>query len=77
MVSLKRGIRRFHVVVRVQWTSKKCTKKCDASAELMFFDVVVAFVGLKLPINRLRMDVSSDFLCLSKNTKLPSSRLIE
>ena len=49
----------------------------QVSAELLFFDVVVAFVGLKLPIDRLRMDVSSDLLCLSKNTKLPSSRLIE
>ena len=27
--SIKRQIRRFHVVV-VQWTSKKCTKKRDA-----------------------------------------------
>ena len=33
--SKKRQIRRFHVVV-VQWTSKKCTKKRDASAELLF-----------------------------------------
>lgn len=49
----------------------------QVSAELLFFDVVVAFVGLKLPFDRLRMDVSSDLLCLSKNTKLPSSRLIE
>ena len=34
--SIKRQIRRFHVVV-VQWTSKKCTKKCDAGAELLFW----------------------------------------
>ena len=33
--SIKRQIRRFHVVV-VQWTSKKCTKKRDARAELLF-----------------------------------------
>ena len=32
----------------------------QVSAELLFFDVVVAFVGLKLPFDRLRMDVSSD-----------------
>ena len=45
--SIKRRIGRFHVVV-VQWTSKKCTKKRDARAELLFwswnqlfFDVVV------------------------------------
>ena len=33
--SIKRQIRRFHVVA-VQWTSKKCTKKRDARAELLF-----------------------------------------
>ena len=45
--SIKRRIGRFHVVV-VQWTSKKCTEKRDARAELLFwswnelfFDVVV------------------------------------
>ena len=32
--SIKRQIRRFYVVV-VQWTSKKCTKKRDARAELL------------------------------------------
>ena len=31
----KTSNRRFHVVV-VQWTSKKCTKKRDARAELLF-----------------------------------------
>ena len=41
---------RFHVVV-VQWTSKKCTKKCDACAETLFcslkqlfFEVVIVIV---------------------------------
>ena len=34
--SIKRRIGRFHVVV-VQWTSKKCTKKRDARAELLFY----------------------------------------
>ena len=33
--SIKRQIRRFHVIV-VQWTSKKCTKNRDARAELLF-----------------------------------------
>ena len=33
--SIKRRIRWFYVVV-VQWTSKKCTKKRDARAELFF-----------------------------------------
>ena len=33
--SIKRRIMRFYVVV-VQWTSKKCTKKHDARAELLF-----------------------------------------
>ena len=32
---INRQIRKFHIVV-VQWTSKKCTKKCDAHAELLF-----------------------------------------
>ena len=34
-MSMKREIRRFHVVV-VQRTSKKCTKMRDARAELLF-----------------------------------------
>ena len=33
--SIKRRLGRFHVVV-VRWTSKKCTKKRDAHAELLF-----------------------------------------
>ena len=32
---LEWSIRRFHVVV-VNWTSKKCTKKRDARADLLF-----------------------------------------
>ena len=32
---IKRCIKRFHFVV-VQWTSKKRTKMCDASAGLLF-----------------------------------------
>ena len=48
--SMKRQIRRFHVVV-VKWTSKKCTKKRDARVERLFwslnllcFEVVVVVV---------------------------------
>ena len=45
--SIKRQIRRFHVVV-VQWTSKKCTKMGDARADwaycFFFFEVVVVVV---------------------------------
>ena len=37
-VPIKRQIRRFHVVV-VQWTSKKCTKKREARAELLFWSL--------------------------------------
>ena len=36
--SKKRQIRRFHVVV-VQWTLKKCTKKGDVRAELLFLSL--------------------------------------
>ena len=36
--SIKRQIRRFHMVV-MQWTSKKCTKKRDARAELLFWSL--------------------------------------
>ena len=56
--SIKRQIRRFHVVV-VWWTSEKCTKKRDARAELLFgswnllffeaVDVVVVVVVAKAP----------------------------
>ena len=41
MFSIKRSIR-FHVVV-VQWTSKKCTKKRDARAELLFWSLNLLF----------------------------------
>ena len=34
--SIKRRIGRFHVVV-LQWTLKKCTKKRDTRAELLFW----------------------------------------
>ena len=34
--SIRREIRHFHVVV-VQKRAKKCTKKCDARAKLLFF----------------------------------------
>ena len=40
--SIKRQIRRFYVVV-VQWTSKKCTKKGDARAELLFWSLNLFF----------------------------------
>ena len=40
--SIKRQIRRFHVIV-VQWTSKKCTKKRDARAELLFWSLNLLF----------------------------------
>ena len=40
--SIKRQIRRFHVVV-VQWTSKECTKKRDAPAELLFWSLNLLF----------------------------------
>ena len=40
--SIKRQIRSFHVVV-VQWTSKKCTKKRDARAELLFWSLNLLF----------------------------------
>ena len=55
--SIKRQIRSFLVVV-VQWTSKKCTKKRDARAELLFWSlnllslevvVVVVVVVAKAP----------------------------
>ena len=41
-MSIKREIRRFHVVV-VQRTSKKCTKMRDARAELLFWSLKPGF----------------------------------
>ena len=40
--SIKRQIRRFHVVV-VQWTSRKRTKKRNARAELLFWSLNLLF----------------------------------
>ena len=45
--SIKRQIGRFHVVV-VQWTSKKCTKKRDARAELLFWSLKLLFFWSRL-----------------------------
>ena len=42
--SIKRQIRRFHVVV-VQWTSKKYTKKHDALAELWSLNLFFFFLS--------------------------------
>ena len=39
MSAITRQIRRFHVVV-VQWTSKKCTKKRDVRAKLLFLIII-------------------------------------
>ena len=39
---IKRQIRSFRVVV-VKWTSKKCTEKRDASAELLFWSLNLLF----------------------------------
>ena len=41
MSSIKREIRHFHDVV-IQKRAKKCIKKRDARAKLLFFDVLVA-----------------------------------
>ena len=41
--SIKRQIRRFHVVV-VQLTSRKCTKKRDARAKLLFWSLIKPIV---------------------------------
>ena len=38
----KRQISKFHVVV-VQWTSKRCIKKRDARAELLFWSLNLLF----------------------------------
>ena len=40
--SIKRQIRKFHVVV-VQLTLKKCTKKRDAREELLFWSLNLLF----------------------------------
>ena len=40
--SIKRQIRRFHVVI-VQWTSRKWTKKRGARAELLFWSLKLLF----------------------------------
>ena len=40
--SIKRQIRRFHVVFG-EWTSKKCTEKRDARGELLFWSLNLLF----------------------------------
>ena len=43
---------RFHVVV-VHWTSKKCTKKRDARAELWVYSIVFYVVVVILFVSQL------------------------
>ena len=40
--SIKRQIRKFRVVV-VQWMSKRCTKKHDVHAQLLFWSLNLLF----------------------------------
>ena len=58
--SIKRQIRRFCVVV-VQWTSKKCTKKRDARAELLFWSLIkpIVFWSRRCGCRRRRSCLSS------------------
>ena len=58
--SIKRQIRRFHVVV-VQLTSKKCTKKRDARAELLFWSLIkpIVFWSRRCGCRRRRSCLSS------------------
>ena len=58
--SIKRQIRRFHVVV-VQLTSKKCTKKRDARAQLLFWSLIkpIVFWSRRCGCRRRRSCLSS------------------
>ena len=56
--SIKRQIRRFHVVV-VQLTSKKCTKKRDAREELLFWSLIKPVVFWSRRCGRRRSCLSS------------------
>ena len=58
--SIKRQIRRFHVVV-VQLTSKKCIKKRDARAELLFWSLIkpIVFESRRCGRRRRRSCLSS------------------
>ena len=42
--SFERKIRKFHMVVHVKETAKKCTKKCDAGAKLLFYLLNLLFL---------------------------------
>ena len=61
MFSIKRSIRRFHVVV-VQWTSKKCTKKRDARAELLFWSLIKPIVFWSRRCGRRRRSCLSSLM---------------
>ena len=50
--STNHPIKRFHVVV-VHWTSKKCTKKRDARAELWVCSIVFYVVVVILFVSQL------------------------
>ena len=63
--SIKRQIRRFHVVI-VQWTSRKWTKKRGARAELLFWSLKLLFFWSRR-CGRRRSCLSSLFLLSQKN----------
>ena len=59
--SIKRQIRRFHVVF-VQLTSKKCTKKRDARAELLFWSLIKPIVFWSRRCGRRRRSCLSSLM---------------
>ena len=81
VTTLKRQIRRFHVVV-VQWTSKKCAKKRDARAELLFWSLNLLFFWSRRCGRRrgcLSSLFSAVFSCLvhfARRTKKKKSLLV-
>ena len=69
--SIKRQTRGFHVVV-AQWTSKKCTKKRDSRAELLFGSLNLLFLWSRR-CGRLRSCLSS--LLITTRTKMIMAKL--
>ena len=68
-VYVNRQIRRFHVVV-VQWTSKKCTKRRDAPAELLFWLLNLLFFWSRRCCRRCSC-LSSLLICQKRSLDFP------
>ena len=75
--SVQREIRHFHVVV-VQWRQKKCTKKRDARAKLLFWllNLLLLWSARSRRRRRILRSLLSNYLCMTHSVLSHCSKTI-